>query len=143
MAGRNDPEVVEGRLSPLEELVALLIALELLLGVDEQCHARIEGIDLHRVIDDQVARDERVDLLGAGFVAGHAHDGLAHGGQVDDGRYAGEVLQNDPAGAERDLGLGHVGGVVGGERLDVVVGDDPSVVLAENGLEQHLDGVRE
>ena len=30
---------------------------------------------------------------------------LAHGGEVDDGGHAGQVLQDDPAGRELDLGV--------------------------------------
>ena len=36
---RHDAEVVEGALAPLQELVALVVALELALAVDLQRHA--------------------------------------------------------------------------------------------------------
>jgi hypothetical protein len=44
-------------LAPLEELVALGVALELLLGVDRRsASAEPKRVDLHRVVDDEVAR---------------------------------------------------------------------------------------
>ena len=59
---RHDLEALEGVLAPAQERVALLVALELALGVDAERVARAEVVDLHRVVDDQLGRDERVDL---------------------------------------------------------------------------------
>ncbi|MNY61923.1 hypothetical protein D3C86_1986690 [compost metagenome] len=44
------------------------------------------------MVNNQVDRNERIDLLrvAAGFL-----DGIAHGCQIDNHRYAGEVLQHD------------------------------------------------
>ena len=53
---RDDAEVVERLLAPLEELVALVVALELLLRVHGQRDARREVVDLHRVVDDEIRR---------------------------------------------------------------------------------------
>ena len=60
---RDDHEALEGRLAPAQELVALLVALVLALGVEAQRLTRAEGVDLDRVVDDQLGRDQRVDLL--------------------------------------------------------------------------------
>ena len=59
---RDDLEVLEGGLAPAQERVALLVALELLLGVDAEGVARAELVDLHGVVDDELDRHERVDL---------------------------------------------------------------------------------
>ena len=56
--GRDDPEVGEGGLAPLEELVSLLVALELLARVDRQGVGSGEGVDLDRMVDHQVDRDQ-------------------------------------------------------------------------------------
>ena len=140
---RHDAEVVEGRLTPLQELVAFLIPFELTLRVDLQRHTGVEGIDLDRVIDDEVARHEWVDLLRGSRVAGHPDDGGPHRREVHDRGYAGEVLEHDAAGGERDLGLFDFGGVVLGEGLDVAVRYDVPVVVAQHRLEEHLDRVRQ
>jgi hypothetical protein len=61
--GRHHGEVVEGLLAPLQELVALAVALELALGVELQGRRVAEGVHLDGVVDDEVHRHERVDLL--------------------------------------------------------------------------------
>ncbi len=113
---RHDAEVVEGLLPPLEERVALAVALELALGVDGEGARVAEGIDLNRVVDDQVDVDQRVDLLGVAADLGHR---VAHRRQVDDRGHAGEVLHQHPGRLEGDLGAGLGGGVPTGDRLDV------------------------
>ena len=134
----DDAEVVERTLSPLEKLVALAIAPEFPFAVDRQRHAAVEGVDLHRVIDDQIAENERVDLLG---IAAHPLHCRAHRGEVDDRGHTGEILQHDTPRDERDLGFANVARVVGGQRFDVLAGDDVSILMAQAGLEKHFDRV--
>ena len=141
VAGGHHPEPVEGGLAPLEELVALAIADELVIAVDPQRQRRGEGIDLHRVIDDEVARDQGVDQAGTAVVAGQADDGGAHRRQVDHHRHPGEVLEHHAARPERHLGLGHLGGVVGGQGGHVGIAHHVAIVGAQHRLEQHLDRV--
>ena len=62
--GRDDAEVVEGLLAPLEELVALAVALELHVDVVVHGIGLPKSVDLHGVVDDQVDGDQRVDLAG-------------------------------------------------------------------------------
>ena len=59
---RDDSKVVESLLSPLEKLVSFAVAFELLLGIDGECHAGVELVHLNGVVNDQVARDQRIDL---------------------------------------------------------------------------------
>ena len=139
-ARRNHPEVVEGTLAPLEELVSLAIALELLFVVDGQRHAGVERIHLHGVIDNEIAWNEWIHLAG---VTTHADHGAAHRGEIDHGGDAGEILENDSPGPEGDLRLAHAVGVVGGERLDVFFGDHTTVEAAQARFKQDLDGVRQ
>ena len=139
---RDNAEVVEGRLAPFEELVPLLVTGELLLGVDEQRHARVESVHLHRVIDDQIALHPGIDLERRRLVTRHPHNRRAHGRKIDDGRYPCEVLQDDPSRGEGNFGLLHAGGVIRSEGLDVFVGHHQFVVVAQSCLEQDFDGVR-
>ena len=114
---RHDLEVAERRLAPAQERIAFDVAAELdrvVLG------ERIRGavvVDLHRVVDDQFGRGERVDLL---RVAAEADHRLAHGGEVDDGRHAGEVLQDHARGREGDFVARGRLGVPVEQRLDVL-----------------------
>ncbi len=136
--GRHHAEVVEGLLSPAQELVALLVALELALGVDLEGPGVAEGVDLDGVVDDQIDGDERVDLrrVGAELV-----DRVPHRGEVDDGGDAGEVLHQDPGRLEGDLLAGLSLGVPGRDRLDVVGRHPGAVFEPEAVLEEDLEGV--
>ena len=80
---RHDAEVGERLLRPAQERVALAVALVLALDVDEERRVRAELVDLHRVVDDEVGGDERVDPR---RVAADLGDRVAHGGEVDDAR---------------------------------------------------------
>ena len=60
--GRNDREVVERALTPAQERVALAITLELAFHVDGKSVVSRERVDLNRVVDDELGRNERVDL---------------------------------------------------------------------------------
>ena len=99
-----------------------------------------EDVGHHRVVDDQLGRNERVDL---GRVAAQGLHRLAHGGQVDDGGHAGQVLQDHPGRGELDLGVRLRVRVPVGQGVDVVGGDVEAVFVAEQVLEQHLQAVRE
>ena len=137
---RHDREVVEAVLAPAQERVALLVALELALGVDPERVAGAEGVDLHGVVDDQLGGHERVDRRGVAAVVG---DRVAHRGEVDHGGHAGEVLHHHARGGEGDL-LGRVGGgVPARELLDALLGDRDPVLVAEQVLEQHLQRERQ
>ena len=96
----DDTEVVEGLLAPAQEGVALSVALELELGVLEDRELRAERVHLDGVVDDEIGREQRVDLP---RLAAEVSDRVAHRGEIDDGRNAGEVLEEDTRGAEGDL----------------------------------------
>ncbi len=138
--GRHHAELVERALPPLEELVALAVALELELAVDGDRHARAERVDLHGVVDHEVAWHKRVHLA---RVAAERLHRAAHRGKVDNARHASEVLQHHAAGHEGDLLLAWVARVVVGDRLHVIRGDHVAVKVAQARLEQHLDRVRQ
>ena len=61
MPGRHDLERVERLHAPLHELVALLVAREFQLHVEVEHVRRAVVVDLHRVVDDEVHRHERLD----------------------------------------------------------------------------------
>ena len=135
-AGRHDAEVVERVLAPAQELVALLVALELEFRVDEERGLDAVLVDLHRVVDDEVDRLQRIDAL---RVAAERDDGVAHGGEVDDARHAGEILEQHAARAERDLLFDRRRDVPVGQRLDVRRLHERAVFVAQQVLEQDLE----
>ena len=101
---------------------------------------RAEEVDLHRVVDHEVGRAQRVDPLGIAAELGH---GVAHHREVHDRRHAGQVLQHHPRGAEGDLGVVLARRRPARERRDVVAGDGDAVLVPQQVLEQHADRARQ
>ena len=101
---------------------------------------RAERVGDHRVVDDELGRRERVDLV---RVAAEGDDCLAHGGEVDDAGHAGEVLHDDPGRGVLDLGVRLSLRIPGAERLDLGLGHVLAVLGAEQILQQHLEAERQ
>ncbi len=137
----NDAEIVERALAPLEEVVALDVALVFELDVLLERLGVAERVDDHRVVDHEIDGNERVDLVGIAAETGHR---VTHGGEIDDRRNAGEILHQHAGRAEGDflLRLALVGEPLG-DALDVFLGDRAAVLEAQEVLEQHLHGERQ
>ncbi len=97
---RRHLEVVEATLAPAQEGVALAVSLVVAVDVRADREARRELVHLDGVVDDELRRDQRVDL---GRVAAAVEHRVAHGGEVDDRGNAGEVLEEDASRPEGDL----------------------------------------
>ena len=132
---RDDLEVAKRRLPPAQERVALLVPLELELGVVAHRDARRVLVHLHRVVDHELGGQQRVDLLRVAAEVAHR---VAHRGEVDDRGHPGEVLEQHARRREGDL-LARVGArVPARDGLDVALVSGP-----ERVLEQDLEGVGE
>ena len=133
-AGRHDREVLEGLLPPFQEPVALLVPLVFALDVLAE---RLGVPNKSTTTEWSMTRStghQRVDLV---RVAAERLHGVAHGGEIDDGRNAGEILHQHAGGAEGDLLL--VLAAIfrpGGDRLDVGLLDRAAVLVAQQVLEQ-------
>ncbi len=89
------------------------------------------------MIDHQIHRDQRVDPVG---IAAHSFHGGPHRGQIDHGRNAGEVLQDDPGRLEGHLL--RVGAIdPARQMLDIVLGDREPVACSQHGFEQDADRI--
>ena len=91
-ARRHDLEAGERLLAPAQEEVALMVALELELDVPAEGDAGGECVDLDRVVDHELGRDQRVDLRRVAAELGHR---VSHRSEIDHGRHAGQVLEED------------------------------------------------
>ena len=129
---RDDHEVVEALLGPPQQLVALLVAGELQPGVDRKRVGAGEHVGDHRMVDDQLRRDQRVDQGRVPTERGHR---LAHRDQVHHTRDAGEVLQQHPGWGEPDLGAAGIGGLPPGHRGHLLGGDQLTVLVAQQVLQ--------
>ena len=96
----HDAKVLERLLRPAQELIPLAVPFVLQLHVLREGQCRAEAVDLDRVIDDEIGRYQRIDPRD---IAAQRRDGVAHRGQVNDGRHAGEVLQHNAPRQERKL----------------------------------------
>ena len=137
---RDDAEVVEGVLAPLEELVAFPVALELAFGIEQMGKTAAELVNLDTVVNDQVHRNHRVDL---GGIAAHALHGTAQGRQIHGAGHPREVLHDHAAGLERDFNPAGGVRVPVGDQLHVFFGDAEAVILAHGRLEQDLQRPRQ
>jgi hypothetical protein len=99
-----------------------------------------EVVDGDRVVDHQVHRHQRLDLLG---VLAHLVGDVAHGGQVGQQRHAGEVLQHHAGDDERDLIDALGGGAPVGQLLDVFFGDLLAVAVAQHRFQHDADRHRQ
>ena len=92
------------------------------------------------MVDDEVDRDQRIDLV---RIAAKRDHRVAHRGEIDDRRHAGEVLHQHPRRAERDLVL-MFAAIAGprGDRLDVLLLDAASVLVAQQVFEHDLERER-
>ena len=135
---RHDLEVRERALAPAQEFVALLIALVLDVRVQLARVRAAEVVNLHRVVDDQLHRRQRIDLV---RIAADLTHRLAHRGKIHYRRDACEVLQQHAARRERDLGRRLSPGIPVRQRLDICSRDVHTVLVAQQVLEQDLERV--
>ena len=138
--GRDHPKAAERLLRPAQQRVALAVALELQVGVDLERGGGAELVHDHRMVDDELGGEQRVDLPG---VAAHAAHGIAHRCQVDHGGDAGEVLHEDARRHEGDLVVGDFFRIPARQLFDVFRADDRAVFAAQQVLEQDLERVGE
>ena len=139
-SGGDDAKGLKGLLAPFEEFVAFAVALELVLHVQHERLFRSVDVDLNGVIDDEIDGDEGFDDFGIFFEAG---DSIAHGGEVDQERHAGEVLEDDAGDSERDFFSGWFLGIPAGEVLDIAGACLKAVAVAEDRLENDAERNRE
>ncbi len=88
-AGRHHGEIRERLLAPFQEFVAFLVLLVFLDHVLAERLVVTEEVDDHGVVDDEIDRHQRVDLLG---IAAERLHRVAHRGEIDHRRHAGEIL---------------------------------------------------
>ncbi len=93
------------------------------------------------MVDHEIDGYQRVDLFG---VAAEGCQTVAHCGEIDHGRNAGEVLHKDAGRAVSDFtfDLALVGQPFG-DRQDVLLGDRLAIFKAQQVFQQHLHGKRQ
>src|ERR1019366_8819186 len=87
-----------------------------------------------------IDRHLRIDLLG---VPAERLHGVAHGGEVDHRRHAGEILHQHARRAESELALRRLGLEPFGDRLDVVLGHRAPVFVAQQIFQKNFHRERQ
>ncbi len=130
---RHRPEVPEGPLGELEQLVPLPIPAILEVHVPL---VRVRGagvVHLDRMVDHQVTGHHRVDAVG---IPPHPGHGVAHRRQVHHARDAGEVLQHYPRRHPRQLPRAAPAPCPGAERRHMFLRHHPPSREAQGVLQQ-------
>ena len=138
--GRHDAEIREGALSPAKERVPLLVARELEFRVQLECVRLVEKVHLHRMIDDELHRLQRVDAI---RIPAQPRDAVAHGREIDHRGHAGEILQENAGGREGHFLLCRALDVPPGERLNVGRLHEAAVFMAQKIFQQNLQRIRQ
>ena len=140
-ARRHDAEIVERALAPFQEDVTLGVALIFKIDVLLERLRRAELIDDHGMVDHEIDRHERVDLVG---IAAQFRHRVAHGGQIDDSGNAGEILHQHTGWTEGDFLLGLALVIEPfGNGDDIFLRDGAPVFETQQVLKQNLHGERQ
>ena len=139
-ARRHHAEIVEGARAPAQEGVTLAVARIFLVDIGLEGARGAKHIHHHRVVDDKIDRRQRIDH--AWIAAKDAH-GIAHGGHVDHGRNASEVLHQHAGGAEGDFAIAFSRREPVRHAAYIVGGDTAPVLVAQQILQQNLQRERE
>jgi hypothetical protein len=122
-------------LAPFQEFVAFLVLLVFLDDVLAERLVVPEEVHDHRVVDDEIDRHQRVDLLG---IAAQRLHRITHRGEIDHRRHAGEILHQDARRAERNFMLELALPQPFRHRDDVGLLDRAVVLVAQQVFQQHL-----
>ena len=139
--GRDHPEIRKCALPPFQEAISLAVALVFEFDVLGQRLTIAESIDDDGVIDDEIHRHQRIDLL---WITAEGFHGVPHRGEIDDGRNAGEILHQHPGRPEGDFLLGRA--LVPGPLrriLDVSLARAAAVFVAQHVLDDDLERERQ
>ena len=89
---RNNANVLERRLRPLQKAIAFAVALEFHIHVLLKSIGAASRIGNNRMVDHQIERDLRINARGIGAQIARS---FAHHGQVNEHRHASEILQQN------------------------------------------------
>ena len=135
---RDDFEILKTFLSPAEKSVALDVALHFEAGVEGKCAGRAELIHLHGMVDHEFGGKQRIDFF---WIAAELADRVAHGGEIDDGGHAREILKQNASGHERNFFFGGAcgaGGIPASEGANIFGMNEAVVFVAQKIFEQNF-----
>ena len=124
-----DSEIAECALPPLQEFIALHIALKFLLVINCQRNSTAIRIDLHRMIDHQIARNKRIDALG---ISTHPFHRTTHRSKINHTRNTSEILQDHSSWHERNFFVARLRWVVLRKSSHMILGIDSTIQISQH-----------
>ena len=100
--------------------------------------ADAELVHLHGMVDDEFGGEQGIDFL---WIAAEMAHRVAHGGEIDDGGDAGEILKQNASGHEGNFffaGAFGAGGIPGGEGANIFGMNEAAVFVAQEIFEENL-----
>jgi len=136
-SGRNNQEVVEGILSPLQEFESFVVSLEFHLFVLFKGIGGSGKIDLDGVINNEIDRAKGINLIRASSESDHS---ISHGSKINNGRDTSEILKDDSGGLEGDFNTSS--GILFPieDLVDIRFLDGEVVTVSDGTLEEDSDG---
>lgn len=133
---RNRTEVVKRFLRPTEQAIAFLVPFEFHVHVVFQ--GILSAVFVHHdgVVDHEIHRDQGIDPR---RISTHPFHRGTKRGQVNDGRYAGKVLQHDPGRFEGHFFI-RTFFRPPGQLFHMLLSHGFSVTLTDCRFQQHFDG---
>ena len=128
---RDNFEILKTFLAPAQEGVTLDVAFHFEVGVEEEGAGYAELVHLHGMIDHEFGGEQGIDFL---WIAAEMAHRVAHGGEIDDGRDAREILKQNASGHEGNFffaGAFGAGGIPGGEGANIFGMNEAVVFVAQ------------
>ena len=138
----NCLEIVEALRSPFQKVITLAIAIIFDFDILLERLGVAEFVNHHRMVDNQVDGNKRVDLAG---IAAQLCNRIAHRGQIDHARHAGEILQQYARRAILDFILAFAGVLLPIDQCLCIGGrnGEAAIFKAQQIFEQHLHAERQ
>ena len=140
-ARRHHAEIIKSVLAPTQEFVPFFVTDKFEFDIQVERVAAGKMIDLHRMVDHQVGRHQRVNLF---RIAPQSLHGRPHRRQINHRRHTRKILQHDPRRLKRHLDRRRpfrVGPT--GQRLHIVLSNDIPVAIPQARFEQHANRKRQ
>ena len=137
---RHHPETLKRIGTPAQKLVALPIALKLDLSISPQRIRICKTIDLHRMIHNQIHRNQRLNPI---WITTHTPHCRTQRRQIHQRRHTRKILQHHPRGLKRYLyGIG-ISRIPIRQRPDIFFTHLIPIQISQRRLEQHAHRKRQ
>src|SRR5262249_32115728 len=126
---RNQLKRFERLLSPFQKLVALAVALEFHVQIQLKRARRAEEINLDRVIDHEIDRNEWLDNF---RIAAEPFYCASHRGKIDNQWHAREILENNSCDDEWNFFVRRFFRVPVRQRFDIFTANFLAVAISQH-----------